>query len=154
MVLIPSAETGLLHALPHARLPETAPRSLRVTVIEDEPTMTEMLHDLIAEDATVTAVSGPESLRSVSDTMPDVIVIGLAAAGDFGAWELVSSIRQHRLLSGLPIILCSVDVDPHVCAGSLCVDGLAGHSDVHVVRMPCDGEQVLELIRELRTRAA
>ena len=114
----------------------------RVTILEAQAPMLDVFRDVIGEDGSVTTVPGFTSMAALAETWPDAIVLGLDCGANLSSWELVSLIRRHRTLSGVPIIVCTLDV-----AGAMRNGDLSRHGGVHTVQMPCDVELMQSVVK-------
>jgi CheY-like chemotaxis protein len=138
----------LLHTAPaQTTRPTPTPQTsrLRVTVVEPDLRMASLFRDLLADEASVTVLTGLASINRLADTAPDAIVLGLGAGGEFGTWDLVALIQKHRVLHDTPIILCTLDVAAEMRDGRL-----AAHRGVQALEMPCDVELIQSIVRATR----
>jgi len=91
--------------VPHHRVAQAPrlPRARRVLVVEDEPTIAEVLAYLLEDEGFTVAIaeSGPEALEAVRAGTPDLVLLDLMLPGLNGL-EVCRSIRG---MSSVPIIV-------------------------------------------------
>ncbi len=119
-----------------------------VLVIDDEPDLRSLLHELLADRGYVVheASDGAEGVRALYAAHPDVVLLDLTMPRMDG-WETLDRIRQ---LSDVPVLLLSSQ------DGDLAkVRGLRGGADDYVVK-PFGAEELLARVEALlrRPRAA
>ena len=91
----------------------SAVRRRRISVLNDNADFLELMTAILDEDAgyAVTVFSGEDtSIDQLAESDPDLIIIDLLLGGASG-WEIVTLARADRRLAGVPIIVCSADVN-------------------------------------------
>jgi two-component system, OmpR family, KDP operon response regulator KdpE len=90
---------------------------MRILVIDDDPSMTELLR-LVLQPAmaeVVTANSGPEGVRLAQTLDPDVITLDLMMP-DMNGWQVCKAVRE---ISQVPILILSALDSPGLVAAAL-----------------------------------
>ena len=125
----------------------SAVRRRRISVLNDNADFLELMQAILDEDAgyEVSVFSGEDtSIDQLSESDPDLIIVDLLLGGASG-WEIVTLARVHTRLSGVPIIVCSADVNGlRARAGELERMG-----KVHVMPKPFGIEEMTSLVEEL-----
>lgn len=121
------------------------PGPLRITLVDDDHDLLALLSEVFAsQPATVNIVDAFESMTSIADTSPDVILIGLGTRARLAPWQLVGLIRHHRALHDVPVIVCTVDVAADMRGGQL-----GAYPGVHAVAMPFELDVLEQLVRRV-----
>ena len=79
----------------------------RILVVEDDPTMTEMLRILLEDSGyrILTAESGEEALDFAREQIPDLITLDLGLPGGIDGREVVRRLRNDPETAAVPIIV-------------------------------------------------
>ncbi|MCA1569343.1 MAG: response regulator [Chloroflexi bacterium] len=111
----------------------------RVTVIDDSAIVMELLADLLREREpySVTQLGGRETtVEDVSDSDPQLVILDLRLGAGSTGWDLLKEIRTRHHLAGVPVIVCTADMqslrEHHA--------ELASISNTHVLPKPFDLE--------------
>ncbi|HUG29562.1 MAG TPA: response regulator [Candidatus Limnocylindria bacterium] len=87
----------------------------RITVVNDNPDFLALVADILETDEHVTTlVDGdvPDALEQVRASNPDVLMIDLRmGSGRLHGWEIAQEVRSDPSLEGLPVLVCSADVE-------------------------------------------
>jgi PAS domain S-box-containing protein len=84
-----------------------SPSKPRILLVEDEATLREHLADALADAYIVdTAGNGSEALKSVLETLPDLIVTDIVMP-DLDGIELLKALRSTRRTKTIPVLLIS-----------------------------------------------
>jgi DNA-binding response OmpR family regulator len=106
----------------HVAAIDTLPDVKRVLVIDDDPTILELIrHALGRLDRyeVVTAVNGAEGLQSYFDALPDCVIVDIGMPVMDG-FQFVRAIRGHSVSANTPIIVLSALTDnDHQTTGAL-----------------------------------
>jgi len=101
---------------------DTPPDVKRVLVIDDDPTILELIrHALgrIDRYEVVTAVNGADGLQSYFDAHPDCVIVDIGMPVMDG-FQFVRAIRGHSVSANTPIIVLSaLTDDAHQATGAL-----------------------------------
>jgi len=101
---------------------DTPPDVKRVLVIDDDPTILELIrHALgrIDRYEVVTAVNGADGLQSYFDAQPDCVIVDIGMPVMDG-FQFVRAIRGHSVSANTPIIVLSaLTDDAHQTTGAL-----------------------------------
>ena len=101
---------------------DTPPDVKRVLVIDDDPTILELIrHALgrIDRYEVVTAVNGADGLQSYFDAQPDCVIVDIGMPVMDG-FQFVRAIRGHSVSANTPIIVLSaLTDDDHQTTGAL-----------------------------------
>jgi len=86
----------------------------RVTVVNNSPEFLDLVHDILEGDRYDTVlIDGDEGdvLHRIRRSRPDLLMIDLRMgnAGHRG-WEITQEVRADAELQGLPVLLCSADL--------------------------------------------
>jgi len=91
----------------------SAVRRRRISVLNDNADFLELMTAILDEDAgyAVSVFSGEDtSIDQLAESEPDLVMVDLLLGGASG-WEIVTLARADRRLAGVPIIVCSADVN-------------------------------------------
>jgi len=91
----------------------SAVRRRRISVLNDNADFLELMTAILDEDAgyAVSVFSGEDtSIDQLAESEPDLVIVDLLLGGASG-WEIVTLARADRRLAGVPIIVCSADVN-------------------------------------------
>jgi signal transduction histidine kinase/CheY-like chemotaxis protein len=134
----PRAERPVRPASPTAR---TTPTSSVVLVIDDDPTVLELMERFLLKEgfAVITATNGVEGLRRAREARPAAITLDVLMP-DLDGWAVLAALKSDPALADIPVILVSV-VDEQSRGYSL------GAADYLV--KPVDRERLNEALRRL-----
>ncbi len=124
-----------------------AVRRRRISVLNDNADFLELMQAILDEDAgyEVSVFSGEDtSIDQLAGSDPDLIIIDLLLGGASG-WEIVTLARADRRLSGVPIIVCSADVNGLRTRAA----ELERIGNVHLMSKPFGIEEMTSLVEEL-----
>ena len=129
----------------------TETRPARMTVVNDDADLLMAVRDCFADQYQVSVLCAPDSMGSIADQAPDVLVLGpLRGRGDrLGVWEVIALARSHMALHAVPIVVLSPDFDQLLAEGRQ----LAEYHDVYAVSMPFTVD-VIEAVVASVARAA
>ena len=87
---------------------------VRVTVVNDNPEFLELVHDIL-EDERYEAITidgdRDDALDAVRASRPDLLMIDLRMGSDeLHGWDIAQQIRAEPDLDGLPVLVCSADI--------------------------------------------
>jgi CheY-like chemotaxis protein len=84
-----------------------------VLVIDDDPTMIEMVKDFLESHGyhVIPARNGQEALGKAEISKPDVLIVDVMMPGMDG-YETCRHLKQDARLSGVPIIMFTAGTDP------------------------------------------
>ena len=125
----------------------SAVRRRRISVLNDNADFLELMQAILDEDAgyAVSVFSGEDtSIDQLADSDPDLIIIDLLLGGASG-WEIVTLARAHGRLAGVPIIVCSADVNGLRTRAA----ELERVGNVHLMTKPFGIEEMTSLVEEL-----
>jgi DNA-binding response OmpR family regulator len=91
----------------------SAVRRQRISVLNDNPDFLELMSAILDEDAgyNVSLFAGEgTSIDQLAASRPDLVIVDLLLGGASG-WEIVTLARADARLKGVPIIVCSADVN-------------------------------------------
>ncbi|MBI2833398.1 MAG: response regulator [Acidobacteria bacterium] len=96
-------------AAPESRSPTGRPRSGTVLVIDDDPTMQDLIHRVLAAHGfdVAIAASGDEGLRLARELRPSVITLDVVMPSMDG-WAVLTALKADRDLSDIPVIVLTV----------------------------------------------
>jgi CheY-like chemotaxis protein len=86
----------------------TAPSQERsILVVEDDPTMTDMLRILLEDSGyrILTAQSGEEALEVALEEVPDLITLDLGLPGGIDGREVVHRLRNDPITADVPVVV-------------------------------------------------
>lgn len=87
----------------------------RITVVNDNPDFLALVADILESDQyETTLVDGdrPDALDRVRASRPDVLMIDLRMGSDrLHGWEIAQDLRSDPSLAGLPVLVCSADLE-------------------------------------------
>jgi CheY-like chemotaxis protein len=86
----------------------------RVTVVNDNPEFLELVHDILEGDRyDTTTIDGDrdDALDAICASRPDLLMIDLRKGPqELHGWDIAQQVRREPELGGLPILVCSADV--------------------------------------------
>lgn len=125
----------------------------RISVVDDDGEMRSLIAEIFSEAYEV-AESSPDSMTSIADQEPDLIIVGLLDQSRrelLSGWEIVALARRHRRLSHVPIVMLSTDMTLMTDR-----DRLATYSGLHVAAVPFELDDVRAIVgsvaRQVRSR--
>src|SRR5262245_45844395 len=93
-----------------ARTHEAPMPSTRILVIDDDPDLTALLHDILEEEGyRVVASSGPVDSVDISQLRPRMIVLDLWFGQQAGGWDLLRQLRTTPGARDIPVLVCTAD---------------------------------------------
>jgi DNA-binding response OmpR family regulator len=119
----------------------------RISVLNDNADFLELMSAILDEDAgyAVSVFSGEDtSIDQLSESEPDLVIVDLLLGGASG-WEIVTLARAHQGLAGVPIIVCSADVNGLRARAA----ELERIGNVHLLPKPFGIEEMTSLVEEL-----
>jgi two-component system, chemotaxis family, chemotaxis protein CheY len=86
----------------------------RVTVVNDTPDFLDLVHDILEGDRyETTLIDGDrdDAFELVRGSRPDLLMIDLRLGGEgLSGWEIAQRVRAEPDFDGLPVIVCSADL--------------------------------------------
>ena len=126
----------------------------RVTVVNDNPDFLDLVHDILEDDRYETiTIDGdrPDALDAIRASRPDLLMIDLRMGSDgLHGWTIAQQVRADPNFDGLPVLICSADLD---ALQSLEAD-LEGTQHVASLVKPFSIDDLLAAIDELLAEAA
>ncbi len=125
----------------------SAVRRRRISVLNDNADFLELMSAILDEDAgyAVSVFSGEDtSIDQLSESEPDLVIVDLLLGGASG-WEIVTLARADRRLAGIPIIVCSADVNGLRTRAA----ELERIGNVHLLPKPFGIDEMTSLVEEL-----
>lgn len=93
---------------------DALPTTARVTVVNDQPEILELLRDLLEDERyAVTTVDGdlPNALSRICESQPDLLIMDLRLGSEgLHGWNISQQVRETPELHDVPIIICSGDL--------------------------------------------
>ena len=121
----------------------------RVTVVNDTPDFLELVGDILEGDRyETTLIDGDrdDALQLIKASRPDLLMIDLRLGTEgLSGWEIAQQVRRGAEFAGLPILICSADIQ---AMGQLEVD-LADDRRVATLRKPFEIDELTETIDRL-----
>lgn len=125
----------------------------RVTVVNDTPDFLDLVHDILEGDRyQTTLIDGDQddAFELVRASRPDLLMIDLRLGGQgLSGWEIAQRVREEPNLQGLPVIVCSADLQ----AMSELESDLAGTRHVATLPKPFEIEELTDTIDRLLAEA-
>lgn len=125
----------------------------RVTVVNDTPDFLDLVHDILEGDRyETTLIDGDQddAFELVRASRPDLLMIDLRLGGQgLSGWEIAQRVREEPNLQGLPVIVCSADLQ----AMSELESDLAGTRHVATLPKPFEIEELTDTIDRLLAEA-
>jgi len=126
----------------------------RVTVVNDTPDFLDLVHDILEGDRyETTLIDGDQgdAFELVRASRPDLLMIDLRLGGQgLSGWEIAQRVREEPDFKGLPVIVCSADVQ----AMSELESDLAGTRHVATLSKPFEIQELTDTIDGLLGEAA
>jgi CheY-like chemotaxis protein len=121
----------------------------RVTVVNDNPEFLELVDDILEDDRyATTTIDGdaPDALEQILASRPELLIIDvrLGDPGDHG-WQIAQQVRAEPGLDGLPILLCSADIQ----ALEELADEVARRQRVEALAKPFSVDQLTDAVERL-----
>lgn len=86
----------------------------RITVVNDNPEFLDLVREILEDDRhDTTTLDGDraDALDAIRASDPDLLMIDLRMnAGILHGWEIAQTVRHDATLAGVPILVCSGDV--------------------------------------------
>ena len=86
----------------------------RITVVNDNPDFLELAREVLEDEnheATAIDMDTPDTLERIRASRPDLLIIDLLLGNPGGeGWRLAQQARSLPGLEGLPLLLCSADL--------------------------------------------
>jgi CheY-like chemotaxis protein len=86
----------------------------RVTVVNDTPDFLDLVHDILEGDRyDTTLIDGDrdDAVHLVRSSNPDLLMIDLRLGREgLSGWDIAQEIRADPAFGGLPILICSADL--------------------------------------------
>jgi CheY-like chemotaxis protein len=125
----------------------------RVTVVNDTPDFLDLVHDILEGDRyETTLIDGDQddAFERVRASRPDLLMIDLRLGGQgLSGWEIAQRVRGEPNLEGLPVIVCSADLQ----AMSELESDLAGTRHVATLPKPFEIEELTDTVDRLLAEA-
>ena len=126
----------------------------RVTVVNDTADFLDLVHDILEGDRyETTLIDGDrqDAFELVRTSRPDLLMIDLRLGGEgLSGWEVAQRVRADPNFVGLPVIICSADVQ----AMSELEGDLAGARHVATLTKPFDIDVLIDTIDRLLAETA
>lgn len=115
-----------------------------ILIVDDEPKNCRLLEALLRPEGyqTVTATSGEEALRIVTQHAPDLILLDIMMPGMDG-YEVARTIKANELISHIPIIMLTAQIDRQAR-----LDGLSAGAEEFLTK-PVDRAELWLRVRNL-----
>lgn len=126
-------------------------RQRRLTVVDDSPELLALFGEVFRSDGMeIMLFDGAVTIRDIEGSRPDLVVLDMRLGNDgVAGLELVRSLRAHRDLRNVPIIVCSAAMDTLVDHA----DELAGSPDVFVLSKPFSLDELESCVEEALSRS-
>ncbi|MGH2401259.1 MAG: response regulator [Candidatus Limnocylindria bacterium] len=125
----------------------------RVTVVNDTPDFLDLVHDILeGEQYETTAIDGDrdDAFELVRSSRPDLLMIDLRLGGvGLSGWEIAQRVRAEADFAGLPVIVCSADLQ----AMSELQEDLADTRHVATLTKPFEIQELTDTIDRLLSEA-
>jgi CheY-like chemotaxis protein len=126
----------------------------RVTVVNDNPEFLELVGAILEDERyTTTLIDGdaPDTIDRIRASNPDLLMIDLRMGTDkLHGWTAAMEVRREPALEGLPILVCSADVQ----GLREIEDQLEASRSVGTLVKPFNIDALSEAIDELLSEAA
>lgn len=134
---VPQPDAGI-------EFPEVWAARASVMVIDDDPTVLEMVSDFLRDEGfrVCTALNGLEALAKLRSDRPDLILLDLMMPVADG-WQFLEQLRVHPLGATIPVVLLSAVRLLNEQASRLRVDGF--------LPKPFDITELLDEVNRLAT---
>lgn len=125
----------------------------RVTVVNDNPDFLDLMREVLeGERYEATTIDGlrEDVLDAVRGSRPELVILDvrLSSEGLLG-WDLAQKIRRDREFEGLPVLLCSADLQ----ALHDIEEELEGQRAVEVLPKPFGIDQLTDVVNRLLARS-
>jgi DNA-binding response OmpR family regulator len=93
-------------------MPRAVPAVPVIVVIDDEPSITDMLSELLSEEGyrVVCCRKDDQALGIIREAEPTVVILDLLLAHPGTGWTILRGMRQDVALAHIPVIGCTADV--------------------------------------------
>ncbi len=126
----------------------TRPAPFRIAVIDDDPTLLELMQELLGAGEGYEVFTCPnwvDSFEHIKQVQPDLVMLDLMLGRQQAGWAVLELLRSEPATSETPVILCSAAVPA--------LDGrmarLNGFTRVEAVAKPFDVDHLLQTIERL-----
>ncbi|WP_269851538.1 response regulator [Methanosarcina horonobensis] len=104
----PVEKERLLSSLQKIKRTTDANSSLRVLVVDDEPTVVELLSSIIEQEGyePICAYGGKEAMDKTIDSRPDAILLDLMMP-KFTGYDVIKALKENPETIDIPIIVCT-----------------------------------------------
>ena len=122
----------------------------RISVVNDNPEFLELMSAILAEDAgyEVSLFDGEAtSIDELAGSRPDLLIVDLLLGGASG-WEIVALARADARLAGIPVLVCSADVN----GLRERAEELERVGNLHVLRKPFGVDELTDTVSGLLDR--
>jgi DNA-binding NtrC family response regulator len=120
---------------------------VRITVVNDYPDFLETMRDILSSDGhEVTGFDGDRTtIDDIADSRPELLIVDLRIAGDhMKGWDTLVLARLDERLAGVPLIVCSGDVDTLRERG----EDLRRQGNIHTLEKPFGVDDALAAVHE------
>jgi CheY-like chemotaxis protein len=124
---------------------EAASAASTVLVIDDDPTVRELLQRLLAKEGfqVVCAVDGEEGLQKAERLMPDAITLDVRMPKMDG-WAVLAALKANQATADIPVIMLTIVDDQN--------KGYALGATEYAIK-PLDRERLVKILRKYRQSA-
>jgi two-component system, OmpR family, phosphate regulon response regulator PhoB len=113
----------------------------RILVIDDDPTILNLMQELLVEEGynVRTSTSSTLLLQHIQRSQPDLILLDILLGGDDGR-ILCRQLKANALTKHIPVILISAYIPWHEALGESCADDF--------LAKPFTQEKLLEMVKK------
>jgi CheY-like chemotaxis protein len=128
------------------------PCDRHVLVVDDEPAIGEVLHELLQDEGwRVTTRPAPPTIEEIGELRPDVIVLDLIFGGANAGSPFLAALRARATTAAIPVVVCTAALEQMRLLQGIGPDGLG------VVAKPFDLDEIVWAVtaaRESQERAS